>query len=349
MKIVFKDLKKGEIKIIPENPDDIWHLYNIIEEEDLVRAVTFRSDSQQKDGKIRSKKSEKKRVKLGIRVKKIGFHEFSDRLRVHGVIEEGPQDLGSYHTLNITADKMSKLSIIKRKWKKHQLDRIEEAVKKRNQPSLLFVSLDEATATIAILHQSGIQWITDIDSGRTGKMYESKNTEHEYYDEIISLIESYKEENAPLIVVGPGFAREKFVKHGRMKKPELFKKCITYGTGHSGMNGINEAIKSGVVEKIIRDNRVSFETQLVEKLFEEIKRDGMAVYGEEEVYDALNRGAVKQLLISDKVIRSGKGEEFIRLARQTNSVFTVINTQHDSGKKFEGIGGIGAFLRFKID
>ena len=82
MKVIFKDLKHGEIKLVPENLDDIWHLYNIIDENDLVRAVTFRTD-EQKDDKIRSKKSEKKRMKLGIRVSEVKFHEFSDRLRIH--------------------------------------------------------------------------------------------------------------------------------------------------------------------------------------------------------------------------------------------------------------------------
>ena len=36
------------------------------------------------------------------------------------------------------------------------------------------------------------------------------------------------------------------------------------------------------------------------------------------------------------------------LARQTHSAFTIINTMHESGKKFEGIGGIGALLRFHL-
>jgi protein pelota len=85
MKIVFKDLKHSEIKVIPENLDDIWYLYNIISKGDLVRAVTFRTD-EQKDDKIRTKKSSKKRMKLGIRVSEIKFHEFSDRLRIHGTI-----------------------------------------------------------------------------------------------------------------------------------------------------------------------------------------------------------------------------------------------------------------------
>ena len=58
MKVIFRDLKHGEIKLMAENLDDIWHLYNIVDEGDLVRAVTFRTD-EQKDDKKRSKKAEK--------------------------------------------------------------------------------------------------------------------------------------------------------------------------------------------------------------------------------------------------------------------------------------------------
>ena len=347
MKVIFKDLKHGEIKLIPENMDDIWHLYNLVDENDLIRAVTFRTD-EQKDDKIRSKKVEKKRMKLGIRVSEIKFHEFSDRLRIHGTIEEGPRDLGSFHTLNITADKMDKLTIIKNEWKPHHLQRIDEAVKQRNQAILTFVSLDEDNATIAVLRQSGVQWIADIDSKRSGKMYESKDNTGEYFDEILSVVKTNTQNDSTIVIVGPGFTKEHFVKHAREKEPDLFKKCLVHGTGASGMNGINEAIKTGVIKQITKENRVCFETELVEKLFEEIRKDGLAAYGEKEVTNALNNGAVERLLLTDTLIRTQKGEQLLRLAKNNNSEFTIINTMHDAGKKIEGIGGIGALLRFKL-
>ena len=347
MKVIFKDLKHGEIKLVPENLDDIWHLYNIIDEKDLVRAVSFRTD-EQKDDKIRSKKTEKKRMKLGIRVSEVKFHEFSDRLRIHGTIEEGPQDLGSFHTLNIDADKMDKLSIVKEQWKDHQLQRIDEAVKLSKQAIITFVSLDEDTATIAVLRQSGVQWITDIDSKRSGKMYESKDTENEYFGEILSVVKNNKTKDSTLVIVGPGFTKEHIVKHGREKEPELFEKCVVHGTGNSGMNGVQEAIKTGIIEQITKENRVVFETGLIEKLFEEIKKDGLAAYGEKEVKNALMSGAVERLLIIDVLVRKEKGEEFLRLAKQNKSEFTIINTMHEAGKKIEGIGGLAALLRFKI-
>jgi len=347
MKVLFKDLKHGEIKLVPENLDDIWHLHNIIDKGDLVRAVTFRTDEQKED-KIRSKKAEKKRMKLGIRVDEVKFHEFSDRLRIHGTIEEGPQELGSYHTLNIEAENMDKLSIVKEQWKDYQLMRIDEAVKQRDHLILTFASIDDDKATIAVLRQSGIQWIADIDSQRSGKMYESKDTEHEYFGEIISILRTKIEKYKVLVIVGPGFTRDHFIKYGKEKEPQLFEKCFVHGTGYSGMNGIYEAIKTGIIEQITKENRVVLETSFVEKLFEEIKKDGLATYGEQEVRNALINGAVERLLIIDVLIRKKVGEELLNLAKENRSEFTIINTMHEAGKKMEGMGGIGALLRFKI-
>jgi len=347
MKVIFKDLKHGEIKLVPENLDDIWHLYNIVETGDLVRAVSFRTD-EQKDDKKRSKKAEKKRMKLGIRVSEIKFHEFSDRLRIHGTIEEGPQDLGSFHTLNVDADKMEPITIIKEEWKHHQLQRIDEAVKLRSQPIVVFVSLDEECATIAVLRQSGIQWIADVDSKRSGKMYESKDNQNEYFGEILSIVKTNKTKNSTLVIIGPGFTKDHFAKYGKEKDPEIFEKTVVHATGHSGMNGVQEAIKTGVIKQITKENRVVLETEFVEKLFEEIKKDGLVTYGYDDVKSAILNGAVNRLLITDKIVRTKEGEELLKIAKQNNSEFTIINTIHEAGKKMEGIGGVAALLRFKI-
>ncbi len=347
MKIVHTDLKHGEIKIVPENLDDIWHLYNIIEEGDLLRAVTFRTDEQKAD-QIRSKKSEKKRMKLGIRVEKISFHEFSDRLRITGVIEEGPQDLGSYHTYNIDAAKMEAFSVVKEEWKHHQLDRLEEAVKQRTESLLYFVSLDDEGATIAALRQSGIQKIAEVSSSRSGKLYESVETTHEYFGDIVGVLRHAEIGEAPVVVIGPGFTREHFLSFGKTHASEIFSHVHSHPTGHAGMNGIHEAIKNGVVDQITKENRVSLETQLVERLFEEIRKDGAVVYGQDEVVSALSTGAVEHLLISDVLLRKKEGDKLLAHARNTQSKYTVINSLHEAGKKFEGIGGVAAFLRYKM-
>ncbi|MHA2431356.1 MAG: mRNA surveillance protein pelota [Promethearchaeota archaeon] len=340
-------MNHGELKIIADNLDDIWHLYNTIEKGDLIRAVTYRTDDATTDKK-RVKKAEKKKMKLGIRVEEVKFHEFSDRLRIHGVIEEGPQDKGSYHTINVTAGNQDKISIIKKKWAPHELERIKEAVDQSKQGLVFFVSLDDDTATLAFLRQSGVQWIADIESHRSGKQYESVNVENEYYGEIFALIQQQKLDETPVILLGPGFAKDHLLEFGKEKYKEICKNCKVHTTGNAGMNGIHEAIKSGVIEYIAKENRVILETKLIESLFQEIRKNGLAGYGLDEVDFLLQNGAVDHLLIIDKLVRTEKGEELLRLTQSQQTKFTIINSMHEAGKKLEGIGGVGALLRFLI-
>jgi len=79
-----------------------------------------------------------------------------------------------------------------------------------------------------------------------------------------------------------------------------------------------------------------------------LKLSGFSRSAGEEVKKALINGAVDRLLITDNLIRTKEGEDLLTLAKQNNSEFTIINTMHEAGKKIEGIGGLGALLRYKI-
>ena len=76
MKAEYGELKDryGEIRLFPENIDDLWHLRHLIEPRDLVFATTFRSIDTASD-KIRPEKLEKRPVRLGVRVERIDFSE----------------------------------------------------------------------------------------------------------------------------------------------------------------------------------------------------------------------------------------------------------------------------------
>ncbi|MCK4731022.1 MAG: hypothetical protein KAT65_01065, partial [Methanophagales archaeon] len=60
------DRKTGEVSLIPESLDDLWHLKHIIEAGDLVYSLTYRRLEGVTD-KIRPVKTEKKPLRLGIR------------------------------------------------------------------------------------------------------------------------------------------------------------------------------------------------------------------------------------------------------------------------------------------
>ena len=66
MKLIHKDIKKGEIKVKIENSEDLWYLSNLIEEGDELKGKTARKISYgEKEGKARV---EKKIVFLKIKV-----------------------------------------------------------------------------------------------------------------------------------------------------------------------------------------------------------------------------------------------------------------------------------------
>ncbi len=347
MKIIHQDPDHNTIKLMPETLDDIWHLSNIIQEQDLVRALTFRTDEQATD-KARTKKASKKKMKLGIRVEQVKFHEFSDRLRIHGVIEEGPQDLGSYHTFNVTAENNDKITIVKQHWKPHELKRLEEAVKQTSQTVVLFVSLDNDEATIAVLRQSGVQWIADIQSHQSGKQYESDNTEKQYFGEILTILKEKISDQTTVVIVGPGFTKDHFLKYIKESASLITDHILVYPTGNADMNGVHEAIKSGVVEHIAKENRVVVETKIVDEVFSKIRQDNLVAYGFEDVKKAVEASAVELLVISDTVVRTSQGDQLLQQAELFQSEFIIINSMHDAGKKLDGLGGIAALLRFNI-
>lgn len=343
MKVLRQDARAGSIKLLPQNPDDLWHLYNIIEEGDLVRATTMRREERRTD-KVRPERGEKVRVKLGLRVEKLEFADFSDRLRIHGVIEEGPMDLGSHHTLNVEVD--TAVEVIK-DWRDPQLRRIQEAVEASAKPVVTLVSLDDEAALVAQMHQYGIREVAEIRSARPGKMYSDGEGQEEFLAQILEKLRQL-DPTPGLVILGPGFTREQFLKYGKEREPELLEKAYTFGTGQSGMAGIQEALKAGLASKLLEESRVGMETRLVERVLEEIAREGQYAYGPEDVRSAVDAGAVETLLVTDEASRSLDTEELMRRVEEMRGKVVVVSTRHDAGKKLKALGSLAALLRFRM-
>jgi stalled ribosome rescue protein Dom34 len=125
MKIIELDLAKRYATIKIDSVLDFFHLQNIIEKNDLIKAKTWRRIFiQREDKKIRAKK---KFVTLKIKVEKIEFHKHINKLRVTGKIVEAPKEisLGDYHTIEVGLGSI--LTIEKEEWKENQIKELERA------------------------------------------------------------------------------------------------------------------------------------------------------------------------------------------------------------------------------
>jgi len=346
MRILAQNKKKKEIKLMPENQDDLWTLRNLIEGGDEIYSLIYRESKTPSD-KLRSKKTEKKPMKAKLKVIKAEFQEFTDRMRIFGLIEEAPQDLGKHHTLSIDTKSPEVLTIIKQDWKEYHLKLLKEAVKRSKLPRITIIALDDEEATLANIRSYGIELVGVISSHKSGKQHAAQTgDEQKYYSSIIQKISQIRENSSPLLVVGPGFAKEKLLNWAREKRPALTNNCAVRPTGERGMVGIQEAIKRGFVAQIQKDSRVSLETSLVEELFVKISRGGCAAYGYEETKEVVERGAGKILLVATDMIHDQKVQDLMDKASRTGCKIYLISTSHEGGKKLMALGGMGAITRY---
>ena len=345
MRILGEDPSNESVRLQVETDEDLWHLYNIIEVGDLVTASTTRREEKSAD-KLRAEKMEKKRMTLGIRIEKIEFSEDDLRLKLLGTIETGPQDIGQHHTLIF--ENGDSMTIQKKRWRTTQIERVQRAVSESRKPRIVFVSLDQDEATIAVLRQFGLKEVSTVRSGRSGKQYEEKPSVDGYHGEIHSKLKYLLEPNMPLVLLGPGFEKETLAEDLKKIDPETYRKIYVYHTGQSGMVGINELMKAGMGSDVLRESSVGMELEAVEQLMTAIAKDGLATYGPNEVMNAALSGAVDKLLILDSKVREQDLDDIVRAVESQKGSVIIVSSQHDGGKELAALGGMGAILRYKV-
>ncbi len=344
MKILHQDARANEIKLLPETLDDLWHLYNLVDEGDMVFAMTYRRGEEKSD-KLRPERSDKVRMRLGLRVRKVEFHETEDVLRVLGVIEQGPQDLGEHHTLVVGPGEA--INVIKPEWKTQHFDRIKRAVASSERPSIVLVSIEDTDAVIATVREYGIKEHATITRNPQGKMYDAKPNEEEFLEAVVEKLKLLLK-GEPLIILGPGFLKEALARRLREKAPGLSASVSVQHTGQAGMAGIHELMKRGVGGKFLEETRVARETRLMEQLFAEIGKGGMFAYGDQQVMEAAQSGAVATLLVLDTKVRTHSSESVLRLVEESKGEFVVVSSMHEAGRRLESLGGVAAILRYRI-
>ncbi|RMF55279.1 mRNA surveillance protein pelota [Candidatus Woesearchaeota archaeon] len=353
MKIIHKNFKTGELKFQVQNPDDLWHVSQIIDPGDLVSGQTFRkikigNEDQRKAATV------KKKVFLTIMVERVEFHKYSDTLRVLGTIVEGPEDLqkGSHHTISIEQNSIIKLK--KEKWLSFQIEKVAEA-SKQNLPKIILCVMDREQAIFALSKQFDYQIISSIE-GDVERKEKRASFKGGFYTEIVKILNDYSKRYKPknIILASPAFFKDDLYKS--IKDKDL-KDLIVLATCSSvSKNGLNELLKRPEVRQVLHQDRVAKEIKFVEELLSEISKDGAASYGFNETRDAAIAGAVKTLLVTDSFIKKKRESDdyssldsVMKAVDASKGEIHIISSDNDAGKKLDGLGGIGAVLRYKTN
>ena len=334
IKILKRNFKEV-VSVKVQNNEDLWVLSKIINKGDVVGKKDFRTLQK-------SDKGEKKRVYLKISVEKVEYLEDSDVLKVLGSIVYGPDEVShGHHSFNV---KINDVLDIEKEWKASEINLLMDSSRVKGIRVLLIV-LDDRDATIALVNERNVKILMDL-KGNKGKMYDASES-NELSREIVSVMEEWKDKVERFILAGPGFAKTNL--YNELPK-ELKGRTITGDTSVTGQTGVNEAIKRGLIDKVLEDAKISEETDLVERFLVELSKDSnLITYGLEHIKKAVYLGAVEILLVSDKLLRKKEIEDLIEKSKGIRAKVYIINSSHEAGEKLYMLGGLAAFLRYKVE
>jgi len=328
----------GEVRLFPESIDDLWHLQHIIAPGDLVFATTFRSVDTASD-KVRPEKVEKRPVRLGIRIDRSEFSEHGVRVRLTGIIEHGV-DTGAFHTINVETG--YEISVIKQ-WRQVDYERVDRAVKASVYGVIHILTIEEGEAELFRLRQYGPESVITVTTG-SGKGSET-DSRRAFFDQVAGTIENI---SGPLIIAGPGFIKDDFVRAIKAKNHPAAEKAFVVETRRIGRGAVQDVIGKGALEKLIDDIQLSREVKMMDEVLLRISQDGAVAYGREEVRAAIGFGAAEQVLIADTLLRDHEIIAMIETAESMRASVVVLSSSFEPGERLVALGGVAALLRYKM-
>ena len=351
------NLKKGFVKVVPETLDDLWHLYNIVYRGDEVYARTTR-EIKPDEKYARPRRGQRVPVFLGVRVEKIVWDKLLGRLRVHGTIREGPETvpMGAHHTLNLALNKP--LTIVKKKWARHHVERLKRARKTSEKP-IIIVAIDDEGYAVATTTQYGVEVKVEEGTKLPSKLEAEKRTvaKKEHLRKALnSLRRVWAATHNPIVIIGVGFIKDDFARFLNNEVKDVARSVVDVkGVNNSGVAGIYEALRSGVLLKTMKHMRIIEETEVIEEVLKRLGKDERnIVYGFEETRGAAEVGAVETMVLADTMLRKASDErrllleELMKNVEQKGGKVMIVSTEHEAGAKLTALGGIAALLRFPI-
>ena len=189
---------------------------------------------------------------------------------------------------------------------------IEEMLAAKDTYALIVI--DRSEAAIAILKGRSLEIVDELTSGVPGK-HRAGGQSARRFERIIEQLahEFYKrvgehanrilleiDDLRGIIVGGPGPTKEEFVKGDYLHYMLKDKVIAVVDVGYSGEAGIYELVRRS--SEILKEVEFFREKKAVQEFLKHVARDtGLATYGVREVEDALIKGAVDTLLISEKL------------------------------------------------
>ncbi|ERN11905.1 protein PELOTA 1 isoform X1 [Amborella trichopoda] len=370
MKLVRKDLipnGPGSAKMIPEEPDDLWHVYNLVSQGDRVMAVTVRK--VQREMVSGGRDVERVKLKLEIEVEAVDYDNVGSVLRVRGknILENEHVKIGAFHTLEIEQHRPFVLR--KDVWDSVALDVLKQACDPAASADLAVVLMQEGLAHIFLVGKSVTTTRSRIEASIPRKHGAAiagyEKALNKFFESVLQAVLKNIDFKVVrcAVIASPGFTKDQF--HSFMlleaerrelrsiieNKSRILLAHSTSGYKHS----LKEVLDAPNVMALIKDTKASQEVQVLKDFFDMLSNDpARACYGPKHVEVAHERLAVQTLLITDDLFRNSdiptrqKYVNLIDSVKETGGTAHIFSTMHISGEQLAQLSGVAAILRFPL-
>lgn len=329
-----------------EGINDLWYIENIIHSGDSILTAVRRRTEKQED-MARSKETERVTVIVTLQIEKVEFQAFSNRLRILGLVTSGPDEiLGEHQSAILKPGDF--LKILKKSWDQSERKMLQESTEESSRTTAIFVAADDDEANLYLLRPYGIQSVGHIDSGKSGKYFDSSYSDESYFHQIAESIRPMLSGDVPINILGPGFARDHIAEY--LKQLAYFSgtAILTHPSSRTDEQAIYEYLGSEEARKSMESTRLSMEKSTIDSFMKALKSGGLATYGFDQVHAAIDSGAVATLLVSEEKARDQKYREIIDKAIRMGTKISILSSHSDPGIILKGFGGVSAILRYAI-
>jgi len=342
MKIMKLDRRSGEIIALPESIDDLWHLEKIVDKGDIVSGSTDRKIKGSKEGE----KAQRQKIFVEIDVEDAHFQEFSENLKIGGIIVAGhPEEyveLKTHQSLDVRIG--DKLKIKKKSIKPWQIDRLRKAENESANARLLIILMDDEAAELAFVSQFSYSKKANIKSGKSGKQYAEGKSD--YFDNVLA--KTVALEPKKILVAGPGFVKENFKKFVDGKKIKGFPPIFIETTNSVGETGFRELVATGKLEALQNQLQMSKESKLIEEYLMLVAKE-KGEYGAGAVREAIEAGAAEKVILAETYLmqKREEAEGLLDMADKAGCETSIISSKNPAERSIQNFGGIVCTLRYK--
>ncbi|KAG1145750.1 hypothetical protein G6F37_005092 [Rhizopus arrhizus] len=370
MRLINKSVEKdasGSVTLLPEELEDMWHVYNLISKGDMIRATTIRR--LQSESSTGSSTSQRVRLNLTITVESVDFDPIVGLLRINGrVSSESPYvKMGSYHTIDLELNR--NFTLFKSEWDIIALERVDDACDITKQADVAAIVCQEGLANVCFLTQHMTivrQRIeTPIPRKRKGSVTNHEKGLEKFYEQIYQAIIRHVHFDIvkAIIIASPGFVKDQVynyifdqaVKTGNKVIMENKSKFLQIHCSSGHKHALTEIMQDPSIQVKLADTKAAREVQALDKFYEMMNSDpDRAFYGFEHVDKANESGAIGTLLVTDELFRSADIEtrkKYVSLVEQVraqNGNVYVFSSMHASGEQLNQLTGVAAILNFPV-